>query len=146
MPFEVYRRPRTIPDRPTDPYVTITAAGVLSLSTAAHTIIGAPDHIRLLVDQPARILGIKASHGRDLNAYQLGRSGTQRVVTIKGALRHMEYDWSATARRWLFPAEPGWTPADGVLCLDLNGGHPVTSNRAGTGPRAAGVSEPDEPL
>lgn len=121
--FETFRRTSA---RPEGPSVTLTQRGQLNLSAAAVTLLGTPDHVRLLWDRQARILGIQPASEGDADALRLSVSrgiGTRTVAAKAFA------DWAGiplgAAEQWQAYLEGG------VLCADLSQrGRAVSSNRA----------------
>ena len=121
--FEPFRRATPRAEGPT---ATLTERGVLTLSREAVELIGSPEHVRLLWDRDARVLGVQAASTDHPDALRLSitRGMGARNIAAKDFARWADIDLTPT-RRW--PAH-----LDGeVLCVDLSTpGTKVTSNRA----------------
>lgn len=126
MGFEVFSR-STAP-RPSVPMVTVQKRGLISLNRGAYELIGSPEAVELLWDAELKLVGIRPTDPKGVNAYPAraqSKAGDKGPVLVAGQLftRYIGLD-TTDARRWKPEVR------DGILCIDLNDpGQLVVSNR-----------------
>lgn len=125
--FELYDR-RLAP-RSSAPTVTITRRGMLSLSRAAHDLIGRADAVELLYDRTNHLVAVRAADPESTTAFALRPASTDRpasplTTTATSFFTYYRIDTTVSRR---------WTPEshDNMLIVNLDG--PSVEVRRGSG-------------
>lgn len=136
--FEVFKK-RT-PPPPAQATITIQGRGILSLNRTAYDLLGHPKAVELLFDPAERIMGLRAVDVAGEDSYPLRSAGKTDTTFLVSAVAFTKYyDLPRdSSRRY-----EAYMDGD-VLCVNMSEpGEVVSSNRKGTGRKAAAVIERD---
>lgn len=125
MPFEVFTNQRI--RAATEPTVTITTRGILSLNDAAWNALDQPEAVELLFDRETRTMGLRKSGPENPTSYPVrcNALGKAFQVSAKAFTSHYDIPTYTAVRR---KARMDF----GDLCVDVTDpGVAVTSNRKG---------------
>lgn len=141
MAFEVFDKRKTPLAKA--PSVTIMKRGTISMTRAAHELLGNAETVELLFDRDRKIVGMKPAAADSPHAYVLRpQSPTKQTgpLLLSGTAFTQFYRIDTSASRRFTPHME-----DDILCIDLNGPSvEIIGNRSAASSEDAASDEVDE--
>jgi hypothetical protein len=98
VPFELFTDKGRRRARSAWPYLTVTRNGDFTFDRASWESIGSPEHVEIIYDRDARVIGVRATASED--GYKVRPNGVKAcLINARVFCRYLEIDHSVARRR-----------------------------------------------